>query len=79
MKPWATGLSCSSWAAEVVSDVEYHDCSALKLPGHLRFEDNEYLDVPGRKLGSMVIGSTGYFTDPYKWGMNWGYNPCSNH
>ena len=34
-----------------------------------------YLDVPERKLGSMVIGSTGYFTDPYKWGMNWCYNP----
>ena len=24
--------------------------------------DNPFLDVPGRKLGSMVIGSMGYFT-----------------
>ena len=23
----------------------------------------------------MVIGSMGYFTDPYKWGIPWGYNP----
>lgn len=30
------GLSCSSWAAEVISDVEYHDCSALNLPGYHR-------------------------------------------
>ena len=29
----------------------------------------------GFVIGSMVIGSMGYFTDPYKWGMNWGYNP----
>ena len=27
------------------------------------------------KLGSMVNGSMGYFTDPYKWGIPWGYNP----
>ena len=27
----------------------------------------DYLDVPERKLGSMVNGSMGYFTDPYKW------------
>ena len=25
-----------------------------------------------RKLGSMVIGSMGFFTDPYKWGIPWG-------
>lgn len=33
-----TGLSCSSWAAKKVAaiDVEYHDCSALKLPGYHR-------------------------------------------
>ena len=28
-----------------------------------------YLDVPGKKLGSMVIGSMGYFTDPDKSGI----------
>ena len=25
--------------------------------------------------GSMVIGSMGYFTDPYIWLVYWGYNP----
>ena len=25
--------------------------------------------------GTEVNGSMGYFTDPYKWGMNWGYKP----
>ena len=28
-----------------------------------------------RKLGSIVNGSMAYFTDPYKWGIPWGYNP----
>ena len=28
-----------------------------------------YLDVPLEVNGSMVIGSMGYFTDPYKWGI----------
>ena len=38
-----------------------------------------HLDVPGQEVnGSMVIGSMGYFTDPYKWGMNWGYNLLTN-
>ena len=32
------------------------------------------MDVPLGLLGSMVIGSMGYFTDPYIWGMKWGYN-----
>ena len=34
------------------------------------------LGCPGTEVnGSMVNGSMGYFTDPYKWGMNWGYKP----
>ena len=31
-------------------------------------------DVPLEVNGSMVIGSMAYFTDPYKWGIPWGYN-----
>ena len=34
-----------------------------------------YLDAPGRKLGSLVIGSVGYFTYPINGGIPWGYNP----
>ena len=27
------------------------------------------VNVPLEVIGSMVIGSMGYFTDPYKWGI----------
>ena len=31
------------------------------------------LGCPGTEvIGSMAIGSMGYFTDPYKWGIPWG-------
>ena len=34
------------------------------------------LRCPGKEvIGSMVIGSMGYFTDPYKWGIPWGFSP----
>ena len=36
----------------------------------------QMLGCPGTEvIGSMVNGSMGYFTDPYKWGSPWGCNP----
>ena len=43
---------------------------------NLRRARGELLGCPGQEVnGSMVIGSMGYFTDPYEWGIPWGYNP----
>ena len=46
-------------------------------PDHLFFSEGEspwgYLDVPARKLGSMVIGSVGYSPNVYT--IYIGYNP----
>ena len=42
------------------------------------FPDTQYLDVPGRKLGSMVNGSMGYNNLLIN-GVDWGYHPFAKH
>ena len=64
------------WGKPMLCDVFNLDVlKPLKLVSTLVPPRIYHLDVPDRKLGSMVIGSMGYFTDPYKWRFCWGCNP----
>ena len=47
-----------------------------RLPSHSHHPGVTHLDVPGPGSERIngEVGSMGNFTDPYKWGMNWGYN-----
>ena len=38
-----------------------------------------FADVPARKCWDQRLGSMGYFTDPYKWDINWGEKTHWSH
>ena len=60
------------------SHISLSDPQKFSQVGHWPSEKDADSQPPGsrvRAIGSMVNGSMSYFTDPYKWGMNWGYNP----